>query len=123
MELSPFQRFASFAAVVIVLAGLAVYLFLPAAAGSDSGAPGPAASSPAGSPTVPAASGQAAPTATASPGTPVPDIYRWLPFTSSGLASAAQVAVRFGADYGTFSYSAAVAAYLAPMRPLITSQL
>jgi len=53
----------------------------------------------------------------------VPDIYQWLPFTSSGLASAAGVAVRFGTDYGTFSYSQNTAAYLRPMRPLITGQL
>ncbi len=53
----------------------------------------------------------------------MPDIYNWLPFTPSGLASAARVATRFAADYGTFSYRQTTNAYLAPMRPLITNQL
>jgi len=53
----------------------------------------------------------------------VPDIYQWLPFTESGLASAARVTVAFGNDYGTFSYTENTASYLAPMQPLITPQL
>jgi hypothetical protein len=121
MELSSFQRLVTFAAVVIVLAGLGVYLFLPAASGTDAG-PVASPSAPASSSPGPAPSDPVTPSTAASPGQP-PDIYQWLPFTSSGLASAAQVAVKFGADYGTFSYSQNVAAYLAPMRSLITSQL
>jgi hypothetical protein len=121
MELSSFQRLVAFAAVVIVLAGLGVYLFLPSASGTDAG-PVVSPSAPASSSPGPAPSGPVTPSTAASPGQ-LPDIYQWLPFTSSGLASAAQVAVKFGADYGTFSYSQNVAAYLAPMRSLITSQL
>jgi hypothetical protein len=33
------------------------------------------------------------------------------------------VATEFGADYGTFSYAKPVTAYLAPMRPIVTSPL
>jgi hypothetical protein len=123
MELSPFQRFAAFAVVVLVLAGLGVYLFLPSAAGSSGSPSSPAASTPAGGATGPPASGQPTQANPAPPTGSVPDIYRWLPFTASGLASAAQVAVRFGAEYGTFSYSQNAAAYLTPLRPLITGQL
>jgi hypothetical protein len=122
MELSPIQRVTAFAVVVLVLAGLAVYLFLPSAAGS-SAAPAARASAPGGTPSGPPVTSQPTPPSTGSPAATVPDIYRWLPFTSSGLASAAQVAVAFGNDYGTFSYSENTAAYLAPMRPLITTSL
>jgi hypothetical protein len=123
MDLSPFQRSVAFAAIVIVLAGLGVYLFLPSASGAGRASPEPARPT---SPSGPAPSGPvtspAVPPASAAPGQP-PDIYQWLPFTSAGLASAARVTIRFGTDYGTFSYSQDTAAYLAPIRPLATSQL
>jgi len=116
MELSPFQRFAAFAVVVLVLVGLGAYLFLPQspAAGSGRSPSHPRSSSPAParSPGGPAPSGLAA-----------PDIYQWLPFTQAGLASAANATTSFAARYGTFSYTEGTQAYLAPMRPLITSQL
>ena len=121
MELSPPQRFVAFAAVVIVLAGLGVYLFLPSASGSGA-LPSSPASSPASSPSVSEPSDPASPSGAASPGQPT-NIYQWLPFTSAGLGSAAQVAIKFGADYGTFSYSQDTAEYLAPMRSLMTTQL
>jgi hypothetical protein len=128
MDLSPFQRSVAFAAIVIVLAGLGVYLFLPSASGAGRASPEPARSTSAAgpAPSAPAPSdpvtSPAVPPASAAPGQP-PDIYQWLPFTSAGLASAARVTIRFGTDYGTFSYSQDTAAYLAPIRPLATSQL
>src|SRR5216683_3936600 len=122
MELSSMQRAVSFLAIVLVLAGLGVYLFLPSASGAASRAPGraprsarsasPSAGSPA--PSSPAKAGGQAGT---------PDIYRWLPFSRAGLAAAASVTARFAADYGTFSYTESATAYLAPMRPLVSSQL
>ncbi len=120
MELSTFQRFVAFAAVVIVLAGLGVYLFLPS--GSGNAAPGAGRSTPPGQPSSPVPSSPSGPSGSAPPGQPT-SIYQWLPFTAAGLASAANVAVEFGTDYATFSYSQNTAAYLAPMQPLITSQL
>jgi hypothetical protein len=127
MELTRFQRIAAFGLIVLVLTGLGVYLVLPAAAGSGPSTPAP--TTPAGQPPAQTPSAQPTPaptglpTASASlpPGTP--DIYQWLPFSPAGLASAARLAVTFGADYGTFSYSEKVSAYLAPMRRLISSQL
>src|SRR5215471_657867 len=124
MELSSFQRFVSFTAIVIVLAGLGAYLFLPSASGA-SGQPGPTAGHPGLTPPGgpgPGPSGSPSPSAPYGPGQ-APDIYQWLPFTPSGLASAAQVTVRFGDDYGTYSYTESTARYLAPMRPLVTAQL
>jgi hypothetical protein len=113
-----------------VLAGLGLAVFRPAAPGSGRGSPAPArspaSSSPAGQ-TAPAGAtgadspgqaGQPAPSATATP-----DIYRWLPFTRSELATAAALVIRFADHYETFSYSQTAAGYLAPMRGLVTSQL
>jgi hypothetical protein len=129
MEMSSSQRIGTFAAIVIVLAGLVVYLFLPSSSGA-SGSPGPAAQGASrtpgsglrGSSGSPAPGGTAGQTVPPGPGQ-APDIYQWLPFTQSGLASAAEVTVRFGDDYGTYSSTESTARYLAPLRPLVTSQL
>jgi len=110
MDLSPVQRFAAFVVVVLVLAGLGAYLFLPRSSAADNRR----VASPAPTPTsaTPAQSGQAA-----------PDIYQWLPFTEAGLASAAGTVTTFARHYGTFAYTQSAQAYLAPMVPLTTSQL
>jgi hypothetical protein len=125
MELSPVQRFAAFVVVVLVLAGLGAYLFLPHPSVADgrglgahhrcaNSAPARRCASPAPAPhsASPGPSGQAA-----------PDIYQWLPFTQAGLASAASVTTTFAQHYGTFSYTQSAPAYLVPMVPLMTSQL
>lgn len=125
MELTPPQRIAVFAVVVLVLAGLGVYLFLPRSvvAGGQPAArhhsiqPGTAAGN-AGGRTSPASPAGQAPT-----GAPAPDIYQWLPFTQAGLAAAAARTTSFAARYGTYSYTESTQAYLAPLRPQITSQL
>jgi hypothetical protein len=115
MDLTPFQRFATFAAVVVVLAGLGAYLFLPrSSAAGGARVPGQRSSSPA-----PAQS----PGGTGPFGPAAPDIYQWLPFTQSGLASAAATTTSFATRYGTFSYTETAQAYLAPMRSLMTSGL
>ncbi len=135
MELTPAQRVITFAIVVLLLAGLGVYLFLPkpggaAAAGSpgktaggQTGArrtertgPGTVTNSPAPPPSSPVTSPSTGPGK-------APDIYSWLPFTQSALGSAAQVTVKFAADYGTYSYQQNTNSYLAPMKPIITGQL
>jgi hypothetical protein len=128
MELTPVQRFVTFAAIVIVLAGLVVYLFLPSASGA-SGSPGSAAQGGSRTPGSGSRGSRAPGGGSPSPAAPAgstgraPDIYQWLPFTRSALASAAEVAVRFGDDYGTYSYNESTASYLAPLRSLATSQL
>jgi len=123
VDLTAGQRKAVFGLIVVVLVGLGVYMFVPGARGS-----GPAASPspPQHSPAAPAAS-PAAPAATSVPvaaGTPsAPDIYQWLPFTQSELATAASVATEFSDAYGTWSYSQNAQAYVATMRNLITPEL
>jgi hypothetical protein len=129
MELSATQRKLVFAVIVFVLAGLGVYLISRIDSGSGQASPAPtrpaaqhprrpARTSPASSPSssAPAVS----PSATS---TQAPDIYQWLPFTKSGLASAASLTVRFGQVYGTFSYTEKTSAYLNSLRSLISTQL
>ncbi len=123
MELSPGQQKAVFAVVVVVLAGLGIWLLAsphdskqPSASGSKSpsaasSTPAQAAGSPSAAPApVPVASGNI-------------NIYQWLPFSQQALAQAAAVTVEVTRDYNTFSYTETAAAYLAPMNGLITSQL
>jgi 3-oxoacyl-ACP reductase-like protein len=122
VELSPRQRSAVFAVVVVALAALGYYLVAPALTHSHPRA----AASPATTPTsaaTPAATAPA-PTVTA----PAADaggvnIYSWLPFTQQNLTAAASVAVRFSVDYNTFTYTESAASYVAAMGGLITGQL
>ncbi len=119
MDLTPVQRLVTFAIVALVLAGLGVYLFVPGSGGAAAqGRPRHQPTSPA-----PAQPSSPAPSTSPAPGGTVPDIYNWLPFTPSGLARAARVTTEFAADYGTYSYRQNATSYLAPMRPLISSQL
>ena len=122
MELTPVQRLVTFVIVVLVLAGLGVYLFLPGSL-NGAAAQGRSSPSPSASPTSPAATRSPASHPAAPSGGSVPDIYNWLPFTPSGLASAARVTTEFATDYGTFSYRQSTGSYLAPMKPLISGQL
>jgi hypothetical protein len=123
MDLNAGQRKAVFALIVVVLAGLGVYMFVPGARGGQtSGSPRAATHSPAPrvtSPAPPAASPSPATAATPSD----PDIYQWLPFTQAQLGSAAAAVTQFGDAYGTWSYSQNATSYVATMRSLVTSEL
>jgi hypothetical protein len=129
MELTPAQRLITFAVVVLVLAGLGAYLFLGSGSDGANAAPKPGVtSSPSARPSrqpssSPTGSPGGGPPRAGSPSHQVPDIYSWLPFTASGLASAAQVTTEFATDYGTYSYRQDATSYLKPMEPLITSEL
>jgi hypothetical protein len=122
VDLSPRQRGALFAVVVIVLAALGYYLVVPAVTHGHA-----AASPTAGSNAGGGASGTAtapAPAVTApAAGASGVDIYAWLPFTQQDLAAAASVAVRFSVDYNTFTYTESAADYVGAMGGLITGQL
>lgn len=124
MELSPRQRGAVFAAVVIALAALGYYLVVPAVTHSHGSAR--AGPTPSSTPSAPATeqTPAAAPTVQASAvAAGGPDIYAWLPFTQQNLAAAASVAVRFSVDYNTFTYTESATAYVGAMGGLVTSQL
>jgi hypothetical protein len=122
MDLTAAQRKAVFALIVVVLAGLGVYMFVPATRGSASPAAAPSPSRHSPAPPSPTAS-VASPVPLAA-GTPsAPDIYQWLPFTQSELATAASVTTEFSDAYGTWSYSQDARAYVDTMRNLITPEL
>ncbi len=128
MDLSPGQQKAVFVLVVAVLAALGYWLILPKI--THSHGPAPAAAAPSTSPaagSAPAPEGSPGvtpPSATPSPAaTGSVNIYSWLPFTQQGLADAAAVTVKFGADYNTYSYTEDAAAYVGTMKGLITGQL
>jgi len=125
MELSPGQQKAVFAVVVVVLAGLGIYLLA-----TPHGGKSPSAStSPSAAPSTPAAAGGSPSGGSPSAAAPQPsasgtvNIYQWLPFTQQSLGQAAAVATQVTKDYNTFTYTENVSAYLAPMNGLITSQL
>lgn len=99
MDNSPAWRRIVFAVIVCVLVALGAYLIGPVAHRGGPPAHRHAAAS------APTRSASPPPLAAASPSTGPPDIYRWLPFTSAGLAAAASAATRFGNAYGTYSYT------------------
>ena len=111
MDLTPGQRKAVFAGVVLALAALGAFLLVPALRpkGGNQGRPA-AASQPLHS--TPAAAG-----------TGGVDIYKWLPFSPAGLTAAANVVEQFAADYSTYTYTESAASYVRRMRSLITPQL
>jgi|SRR5215469_805342 len=133
MELSAGQQRLLFAVVVLLLAGLGIYLLgpgthhgagaSPAASPSTSatGSPAAAASTPAT--LVPSAAVPPSTPATTPSGTAGGDIYQWLPFTPQDLAEAAQATTTFATDYETFSYTETAPAYAAKMANVVTAQL
>jgi len=122
VDLSPGQRSAVFAVIVIALAVLGYYLVVPAVTHSGGHAQAAASLTPAGPAT--ATTPAPAPTQTASaPSAGGVNIYAWLPFTQQDLTAAASVAVRFSVDYNTFAYTESAAGYVGAMGSLITGQL
>jgi hypothetical protein len=117
MDLTDRQRKLAFAGIVVVLAGVGIYLSLPSPASSRPGAP----------PTPPAAAPQAP--ATSPPGIASSvspdgfDIYRLLPFSRRDFATAADLARRFTAAYATYRYDEDPRAYGGRLRPLVTDKL
>jgi hypothetical protein len=125
VDLSPRQRLAVFALIVVVLAALGYYLVDPLLTHHHGSTQTAATASTPATASAPAASGNPAtpaPAATAS-GAGSVNIYNWLPFTQQDLTSAAAVAVRFSVDYNTFTYTENAADYIRAMGGLVTGQL
>jgi hypothetical protein len=122
VDLSPRQRGALFAVVVIVLAAVGYALVVPAlnhARGQSRAAASPRPPvTPAATATAPATPAASAPAAASGV-----DIYAWLPFTQAGLAAAASVTVRFAVAYDTFTYTESAAGYVGAMGGLVTGPL
>ena len=127
MDLSPGQQKAVFVLVVAVLAALGYWLILPKVTHSHGPAQAAVPPTPSAASSAPAPEGSPGatpPSATASPAaTGSVNIYSWLPFTQQGLADAAAVTVKFGADYNTYSYTENASRYVGTMNGLITGQL
>jgi len=135
MELSSGQQRLLFVIVVLLLAGLGIYLLGPATHHKAATAPTQPASSTTAA--VPASSAASSPAATSAPPSTVPattpgsspasggsaDIYQWLPFTRQDLTQAAQVTLAFAVDYDTFSYTEPAAAYAKKMADVATAEL
>lgn len=125
MELSTGQQRLLFAVVVLLLAGLGIYLIGP---GTHRGAGASPTTSPSSTPATSSPS-TAVPPATV-PDTSAPssgaggeDIYQWLPFTQQDLTEAAQATTAFAADYETFSYTETATVYVAKMTNVVTAEL
>jgi hypothetical protein len=129
MEPSSGQQRLLFVVVVLVLAGLGVYLI--SARTHNGTAATPPASVSATSPAPPASQAPAVQPATTPTSVPasVPggsgraDIYQWLPFSQQDLTEAARTTVAFAADYETYSYTETSAAYAGKMASLVTGEL
>lgn len=137
MDLSPGRQRGLFVVIVVVLAGLGIYLIGTGGHRGGSGTPAPSATAggaQARSTSGAGAAGTAPPSV--EPGTttlPPPagttsakgqsNIYDWLPFSQQDLTSAAKTTLAFAAAYGTWSYTETPAAYAAKLNNLVTGQL
>lgn len=122
MDLSPGQKKAVFALVVVVLAALGYWLILPKVSHSKVQAQPTPTPSPTESVPSPAVTQTPAVTTTPS-ATGSVNIYSWLPFTQEGLTAAAAVTQQFLVDYDTYSYTESAQDYVGKMGGLITGQL
>lgn len=129
MELSTGQQRALFVVVVILLAGLGIYLIGPARHHKPPATASPPASTSAAAATsAPPSAVQpvssSAPTSSANGASAAGsvNIYDWLPFTQQDLAQASQAALAFAADYGTYSYTETPTAYANKMTNLVTAE-
>lgn len=125
MDLTPGQRKAAFAVIVLALAGLGAFLVFSRVTGAPAPQPASrqaaaASSSPRPSSPVPAATVTAPAAPPAASGV---DIYRLVPFTPAGLAQAVAAVQKFAAAYGTYSYQESTASYAASLRGVATADL
>jgi hypothetical protein len=135
MELTPGQQRVLFAVIVIVLAGLGIFVLssrhngttatpapspttAPPASGASSSSAAAAASASASS-VPPATVPPAPPPATTASGA---NIYEWLPFSQSDLTAASKATITFASDYVNWSYTETKAAYGAKLASVATPQ-
>ncbi|MBN6051333.1 hypothetical protein JYK22_05255 [Nonomuraea sp. RK-328] len=111
------KRGLAFAAIVVVIAAVGLYLTMWPGSGDSPEEEPAAARTPRSVVTVP----RSTPLATAS-NAPF-DIYAYLPLTKEQLAAAADLAERFTAAYGTFRYDEDPAAYADRVKAFTTADL
>ena len=131
MELSPGRQRLLFVVVVIVLVGLGIFVIRGRSDGTTAApaaTPTPTASSPTTSAAAASAAATPLPPATIPPAASPPatagsaNIYQWLPFTQSDLATAARTTMAFANVYANTSYTETKAAYAGKLAGLTTSQ-
>jgi hypothetical protein len=130
MELTPGQQRLLFVVIVIVLAGLGIYLISGAHHGATAApAPSPTVTSPTtGAPSASPSASAYVPPATVPPASPPAttaggaNIYEWLPFSQADLTAAAKTTLTFATDYATWSYTETKGAYGAKLAAVATSQ-
>jgi hypothetical protein len=120
MDLTDRQRKLLFAGLVVLLAAAGVFLTIGGGGGHKHARAG-RASTP--TPTVPPAAVSAPPVSGPTPSPGSYDIYSLLPFTQKDFTTAADVARRFTAAYGTYRFDEDPQAYLNRMRGLVTPDL
>jgi hypothetical protein len=130
MEMSSGQQRLLFVVVVLLLAGLGIYLVGPATHHGAAAAPTtpPPSSAPPATASAPAT---AVPPSTVPPYTPPPttpvsaggvNIYQWLPFSQQDLAKAARATSSFAVYYDTFTYTETAPVYAKRMAGVVTSE-
>jgi hypothetical protein len=118
MNLTDRQRKLVFAGLVVVLAAAGIFLTI------GGGGNGRHAGASHASPSATTAPPVSAPPVTGPPPSPGSyDIYSLLPFTQKDFTTAADVARRFVAAYGTYRYDEDPKAYLSRMQSLVTPDL
>jgi hypothetical protein len=121
MDLTDRQRKLLFAGLVVVL--VAAGVFLTIGSGSHRHAGAGRASTPTATPTVPQA-GVSAPPVTGPPPSPGSyDIYSLLPFTQKDFTTAADMARRFTAAYGTYRFDEDPSAWVTRLRSMVVPDL
>ena len=126
MEPSSGQQRLLFVVVVLVLAGLGVYLISARTHNGTAATPPASASATSPAPQTPAVQPATTPAsvpASVPSGSSKADIYQWLPFSQQDLTEAARTTVAFAGDYGTYSYTETAAAYAGKMASLVTGEL
>ncbi|GAA3577531.1 hypothetical protein GCM10022419_068480 [Nonomuraea rosea] len=109
------RRGVAFAAIVVVIAAVGIYLTM----WPDSEDPAQPAPGAGRATTVPAASSTPLATASAAPF----DVYSYLPMKKEQLSAAADLAERFTAAYGTYRYDEDPAAYAGRVKAYTTAEL
>ncbi|WP_329241991.1 hypothetical protein OG417_43270 [Actinoallomurus sp. NBC_01490] len=120
MDLTDRQRKWLFGGLVVVLAAVGVFLTI-GSGGGHHGARAEHASTP--TPSAPPSTGSASPVSGPTPSPGSYDIFSLLPFTQKDFTTAADVARRFTAAYGTYRFDEDPSAYLNRMRNLVTSDV
>jgi len=126
MEPSSGQQRLLFVVVVLVLAGLGVYLISARTHNGTAATPPASASATSPAPQMPAVQPATTPAsvpASVPSGSSKADIYQWLPFSQQDLTEAARTTVAFASDYETYSYTETAAAYAGKMATLVTGEL